>query len=597
MTSAWTAWVSALWLAAALLPLAWAGGLLAARGSARLARALLTWSPAAVLPVAALAILGARDPAATSATAPWLLLGVEVGVDVVAWPLLVTAAVLYGLALVHVAASRSKTGPVLAAVLLVCFVGNAGVFAAADAVTFYLCFALMSFSAYLLVVHARTPEALRAGRVYLVMAVLGEGAILSALMLVVDAGGLLLADAPAAVASSPHRDWIIALLLAGFGVKVGTAGLHVWLPLAHPAAPAPASAVLSGLMLKAGLVGWLRFLPLGEVETQAWGAVVVAVALLGVILAAPIGALQRDAKVVLAYSSISNMGFIAVLVGMAMAQPEMAEALTLAAVLFAVHHGLAKGALFLAVPLWKDHGGGGARSILLAGLAVAAASIAGAPLTSGYLAKYAAKDAIAAASGVGAGLADWLPWVGTVSTVLLARGAWVLLTTAPSSPARPAGPALWWWLALVLATPVAALGLALGWRGRIGVPDLLDGAIWWDQTWPVLAGAVIATVAWQLSRREAIPQWAAHPDGATVPPGDLIVVEEAALRRLAAVVSRAADRVGSAQRRLARAVRRIPAPVGAITAMETRLAPWPASGAALLAVGALVVALLWGGQR
>ena len=65
---------------------------------------------------------------------------------------------------------------------------------------------------------------------------------------------------------------LLFLLVIGFGIKLGVVPLHFWLPLAHPVAPTPASAVLSGAMIKAGLLGWMRFLPLGEVAMPKWGA-------------------------------------------------------------------------------------------------------------------------------------------------------------------------------------------------------------------------------------------------------------------------------------------------------------------------------------
>ena len=92
----------------------------------------------------------------------------------------------------------------------------------------------------------------------------------------------------------------VVLLFIGFGVKAGLVPLHVWLPLAHPAAPPAASAVLSGAMVKAGLVGWLRFLPLGQHERglEVLGWVLMALALIGAFLAVVVGVLQDDPKVV-----------------------------------------------------------------------------------------------------------------------------------------------------------------------------------------------------------------------------------------------------------------------------------------------------------
>ena len=71
------------------------------------------------------------------------------------------------------------------------------------------------------------------------------------------------------------RDWIVGLALLCFGIKAGVISLHVWLPLAHPVAPIPARAVLSGAMIAAGLLGWLCVLPLGETALSGWGGAMI----------------------------------------------------------------------------------------------------------------------------------------------------------------------------------------------------------------------------------------------------------------------------------------------------------------------------------
>lgn len=156
--------------------------------------------------------------------------------------------------------------------------GNLGLVVAGDAGSFYSFFALMTFASYGLVIHEGSPEALRAGRVYMVMAVMGEMLLLAGLMLAAaaaDSGRL--SELPAAIAASGHGHLITGLLVTGFGVKAGLPLLHFWLPLAHPVAPTPASAVLSGAMIKAGLLGWVLTLPLGQDGFAMWGdALVVA---------------------------------------------------------------------------------------------------------------------------------------------------------------------------------------------------------------------------------------------------------------------------------------------------------------------------------
>jgi formate hydrogenlyase subunit 3/multisubunit Na+/H+ antiporter MnhD subunit len=142
--------------------------------------------------------------------------------------------------------------------------GSLGVFIAGDLGTFYLAFAAVSLAACGLVVHDRTDRARRAGGIYLLLAVLGEVCLLLAFALLADATpgpSIAIADVVAALPGAPSRGLMVALLVAGFGLKAGLVPLHVWLPLAHPVAPMPASAVLSGAIIKAGVIGLVRFLP------------------------------------------------------------------------------------------------------------------------------------------------------------------------------------------------------------------------------------------------------------------------------------------------------------------------------------------------
>ena len=156
---------------------------------------------------------------------------------------------------------------------LLTLTGSLGVFIAADMASFYLTFGLASLAAWGLVVHDGTPRARRAGEIYLVLAVLGEICLLIAFALLAAAipgESLAIREVAAVLPASPWRDLTLALLIAGFGLKMGLVPLHVWLPLAHPAAPMPASAVLSGVIVKAGVIGLIRFLPV-EAALPDWG--------------------------------------------------------------------------------------------------------------------------------------------------------------------------------------------------------------------------------------------------------------------------------------------------------------------------------------
>ena len=587
--------IPTLWLLAALLPLAAAAVLAATHrakspaSTATTAR-LVQWAPAALVPAAVLALLGPEEPLEASG----LILGTVVGLDVISRALLLVAVLLYGAACIAVTWRHDERAPELIAYLLVCFVGNAGVYVAGDLVTFYTCFALMSFAAVGLVIHDRSEDARRATRVYLVLAVISESAILVGLLLIGAAGGSLIADAPGVVADSANRTLIAALLIVGFGLKAGLFTLHVWLPLAHPAAPPPASAVLSGAMVKAGLVGWLRFLPLGEVEMRTTGTILLVLSLLGAFAAVPLGAVQRNPKVVLAYSTISQMGFVGAAVGVALVSPALAPACITAVVIYAVHHGLAKGALFIGVPVWKHHGTGGRRHLVIAGMIVAGLAVVGSPFSSGAIGKYAVKEAVRGTTLLGLDLVHLLPLVATGSALLLIRLGWLLRHT-DLEPLRPQeDPELPAWLSLVLLSATVPWVLTDRWVPLEAVPGL-EAVTIWDATWPVLIGVVVGGLLWRF-----------HPgpdhDPDLVPPGDLLIPAERLVARGGDLLTRSAGMVGAATTTglglVGRSKDSLLAIGQAAQRRERDLGSWVPSGLATLAVlAAVLLAALLGVGR
>ncbi len=584
---------------------------------ARARRSVVIAAPLTVAPAVALALtanIGTPEapgagtaPGGTSLEILWLLFGTHFAVDYSGRALLLIGALLYAAALMAVGwlklrhAERSSAA--LTAFLLMSFIGNAGVYLAADTVSFYLSFAVMSFSAAGLVVHYRSPAAHRATSIYLVMSVLSETAVLAALMITVASGGMMLSDAPAAVSASDHTGLVVGLLLFGFGVKAGTIPLHVWLPLAHPAAPPAASAVLSGAMVKAGLVGWLRFVPSAEplpagddaglLATLGW--VLLGLALTGAFAAVVAGVLQNDPKVVLAYSTISQMGFIAALVAVGMIESELRTATSVAAVIYAVHHGLAKGALFLGVPVLKHYGRGPVKLVVGAGLVIAALAVAGAPLTSGALGKYVSKEAVAGISFAGMEVEYLLPFVATGSTVLLMRFGWIL-RHSERDPVRTPDGELVSWLAVVVAAVVVPWLVERYWFTAEGLPVSPPGweaATLWDASWPILLGLALGAAVWWLSARGSLPA-AARADGGLVPPGDLIVAEESVVRVVRAHSGRVLDKSHYLTQRTARAWSSAWGWLSAVTRksssrLESRLTSWDSSGTALLLVLGLLV--------
>lgn len=226
--------------------------------------------------------------------------------------------------------------------------GNLLLIIASDIPGFYAGFALMTYSAYVLVIHEGTSDARRGAKAYIIMAVIGEGLIIGGLLWGAGSlGTIMLPELRSGLAELPAGLAISFALWLGFGVKAGLFGLHTWLPLAHPVAPTPASAVLSGAMIKAGFVGWFYTIPAGLATMPALGYVAVIIGLSGAFIAVIYGVAQRDPKIVLAYSSVSQMGMIVSLLGLTFVKPSLWAVSAPLLILFIINHGLCKGALFL----------------------------------------------------------------------------------------------------------------------------------------------------------------------------------------------------------------------------------------------------------
>ena len=225
---------------------------------------------------------------------------------------------------------------------------------AADAFTFLASWEFMSLASWALVMaHHQERDNMRAGFVYIVMAALGTMALLLAFgLLAGPAGGYAFAAMRANGVAPGLAALVLGLALVGAGSKAGLAPLHVWLPLAHPAAPSHVSALMSGVMTKVAVYGFVRIVfDLLGTPAWWWGALVMALgagtAVLGVLHAL----MQNDLKRVLAYSTIENIGLIFAGLGLALAFKAngfgAAAALAATAALFHVlNHAIFKSLLF-----------------------------------------------------------------------------------------------------------------------------------------------------------------------------------------------------------------------------------------------------------
>lgn len=535
---------------------------------ARLRSLLQPVAPWAALPALVLALLP------TAEGASWATVGVMTGlrfeVDGVARAFLVVTALLW-LVVGAFAARYHRDDPKKSRFLgffVATMAGNLGLVVAADGLTFYLFFAVMTFAAYGLIVHRADEEAFRAGRVYIVLAVLGEIAVLAALFMLGAAAdgapgfGADMARAWAVVSAAGHAEGLAALVVVGFGIKAGLVPLHLWLPLAHPVAPTAASALLSGAMIKGGLLAWIRYLP-PEAAIPTVGGALIAVGAIATLYGVAVGLAQDDPKTVLAYSSVSQMGFMALGMGLAVRGGAAAPVAILAVVVYAVHHAVAKGALFLSVgvvdriPLRgegaaADHpaADGTSRRVtgrwktwVLAGAALPALALSGAPGSTGAMSKATLKEAVyELAPTLNGSLGLVLTTAGVGTTVLLARFLLLLMrrmerredkeATEPGAAERStASPRA----AAVLVSPWAVL-LLVGVVGPWWLPHVvprLGGAeasgplaSWGTASGSVLGGIILACV---------VARWPALLLGlqkVRVPAGDLLVPVETLVRRI-----------------------------------------------------------------
>jgi hydrogenase-4 component B len=231
------------------------------------------------------------------------------------------------------------------------------VFAAANAFFFLLAWEVMALSAYCLVsFEHEKKEARKAGTLFLIMSHAGTGCLLAAFLLLATAGGTFDFAGFHFLISKltvPVETTVLILFLLGFGVKAGVIPIHVWLPAAHPVAPSNISALMSGIVIKAGIYGIARvfFDFLGM--PPLWAGIVVLVAgvvsgLLGVLYAL----MEHDLKRLLAYHSIENIGIILIGFGAALmfhslGHPDLAGLALIAGLYHTLNHAIFKCLLFL----------------------------------------------------------------------------------------------------------------------------------------------------------------------------------------------------------------------------------------------------------
>ena len=349
---------------------------------------------------------------------------------------------------------------------------------AGNLVTYYLFYELMTLMSMPLVLHAKTKEALMGGLKYLFYSLCGAYMVLMGLFFLgkyattlrFTAGGVLSGELTAG--SEKVLLVVVFFMILGFGVKAGMFPMHAWLPTAHPVAPAPASAVLSGLIVKAGVLGVVRtvYFLFGEsfirgtwVQT-AWLSLTLVTIFMGSMLAYR----EKMIKKRLAYSTVSQVSYI--LFGLALLQP---QAMT-GALLHVVFHAFIKAALFLSAGaiIYKTGkanvddmtGIGKEMPVTIWCYTFASLALIGIPPASGFISKwYLAQGALSSGTGV----FTWLGPVVLLISALLTAGYLLPITVKGFLPGadfdyenlQKKEPNLWMIVPLFI---FAALSLLLG---------------------------------------------------------------------------------------------------------------------------------------
>ncbi len=282
-----------------------------------------------------------------------------------------------------------------------------GVFLSGDLYTTFIFFEIMSFTSYVLVVHTKKEDAVRAGSTYLAVAVIGGLVMLMGLFMLYDLTGTLrivdLKENCTRILSSGTQGELKRLtasaitILFGFAAKAGMFPLHVWLPKAHPVAPAPASALLSGVLTKCGIFGILIIVMEIMSGCESFGIALYIFGFITMFAGALPALFSTDLKKALACSSVSQIGFIIVGASLTLLLGEECTLAATGTLLYMVNHSMFKLCLFLSagivymkkhsLDLNKLRGFGRDKTFLKIIFLIGALGISGVPLFSGYVSK------------------------------------------------------------------------------------------------------------------------------------------------------------------------------------------------------------------
>lgn len=299
--------------------------------------------------------------------------------------------------------------------LLLTLGATMGVFLSADLYTTFIFFEIMSFTSYVWVAQEETEVSLKAAATYLAVAIIGGLVMLMGIFILYhEFGTLQMNELLYAAEVYDNKRLLYAAgvcLLVGFGAKAGAFPLHIWLPKAHPVAPAPASALLSGILTKTGIFGILVTSCNLFWQDETWGKLILGIGVLTMFGGALLAVFSIDLKRTLACSSMSQIGFIMIGIGMQGLLGEHGMLAVHGTMLHMINHSLIKLVLFMAagvifmnahaLDINEIRGFGRKKPLLKIIFLIGALAIGGIPMFGGYISKTLLHESIVEFGGGG----------------------------------------------------------------------------------------------------------------------------------------------------------------------------------------------------